>query len=75
MVANHLEGGSLVDGVAFHQDALRTLGEGAPPECALEVVVLGKPTQHPKPGKAVPALTPGRPSVSTSLVSTPNREC
>src|SRR3954453_13777471 len=38
LVAQHVEGGRVVDGVALHQDALRALDDGAPPECPLEVV-------------------------------------
>jgi hypothetical protein len=32
--------------VEFHQDALGTLGEGAAPERAFEVVVFGEAAQH-----------------------------
>ena len=42
MLAQHLERSGLVDRVAFHQDSLRTLGDGATPECAFEIVVLGE---------------------------------
>jgi hypothetical protein len=42
VLAQHLEGACVVDGVAFHQDALGTLGDGTTPERAFEVVVLGE---------------------------------
>ena len=46
MRSEQLEGRVLTDGMALHQDPLGTLGDGAPPERALEVVVLGKTAQH-----------------------------
>ena len=58
MVAQHLEGGRLVDGVAFHQDALGALGEGAAPERAFEVVVLGEAAQDDV-DRALPVLDVG----------------
>jgi len=42
----HLESARLVDGVAFHQDALGALGERPTPERAFKVVVLGEAAQH-----------------------------
>jgi hypothetical protein len=42
VLAQHLEGICVVDGVALHQDALGTLDEGTTPERAFEVVVLGE---------------------------------
>jgi hypothetical protein len=45
-LAQHLEGGGLVDGVAFHQDALGALGQGAPSERAFELVVFGEAAQR-----------------------------
>jgi hypothetical protein len=46
VVAEHLEGGRFVDGVAFHVDALSALGYGAAPEGAFEIVVFGEAAQH-----------------------------
>jgi hypothetical protein len=46
VVAQHLEGGRFVDGVAFHEYSLGALGDGAAPECAFEVVVFGEAAQH-----------------------------
>ena len=56
--AQHLEGGGLVDGVAFHQDALGPLGQRAATERAFEVVVLGEAAQHDV-DRALPVLGVG----------------
>jgi len=32
--------------VTLHQDALRALDQGPPPECALKILVLGEPPKH-----------------------------
>jgi HAD superfamily hydrolase (TIGR01458 family) len=40
------EGAGLVDAVAFHQDALGTLGQRVAPERAFELVILGEAAQH-----------------------------
>jgi len=42
VLAEHFEGGGVVDGVAFHEDAFGAFDEGAAPECAFEVVVFGE---------------------------------
>ncbi len=39
-----VEGRRVVHRVALHEDPLRTLGNGAAPECTLEVLVLGETT-------------------------------
>ena len=44
--SEHLERALFVDGVALHQDALRALRHGAPPEGALQVVVLGEAAER-----------------------------
>ena len=44
--SEHLEGHPLLDGMAFHQDALGPLGDRSPGERTLEVVVLGEPSKH-----------------------------
>jgi len=46
LLAQHREGAFLVDGVAFHEDALRAFGQRAAPERALEVVIFGEAAQH-----------------------------
>src|SRR5436190_8362206 len=45
LLTQQLEGRRLIDRVAFHEDALRTLGDGAAAEGALEIVVLGEAAQ------------------------------
>jgi hypothetical protein len=42
LVAQHLEGVSVVDRMTLHQDALGSLGDRAAAESALKVVVLGE---------------------------------
>src|SRR3954468_12707307 len=42
LVAQHVERGGVVDGVAFHEDALGPLGDGAAPERAFKFVVSGR---------------------------------
>ena len=37
LLAQHLEGRCVVDRVAFHEDALRAFGQGAPPECPFAI--------------------------------------
>ena len=56
--AQHLEGARLVDGVAFHQDALGAFDQRAAPERAFEVVVLGEAAQHDV-DRALPVLDVG----------------
>jgi hypothetical protein len=46
VVAQHLEGISVVDRMTLHQDALGSLGDRAAAERALEVVILGEPAEH-----------------------------
>jgi hypothetical protein len=46
LFTQQLECGRPVNRVAFHEDALRALGDGAAAEGAFEVVVLGGATQH-----------------------------
>ena len=46
VLAQQVEGAALVDGVAFHQDALGALGQRATSERAFEVVGLGEAAQH-----------------------------
>jgi hypothetical protein len=41
-LAGHVEGSRFVDRVPFHEDSLLALRDGATPESAFEVVVLGK---------------------------------
>jgi hypothetical protein len=45
LLAEHLEGDIFVYRVALHQDALGSLDQGAPAECSLQVLVLGKAAQ------------------------------
>jgi hypothetical protein len=45
VLTQHLEGRRLIDRVAFHEDALRTFGDGAATEGAFEIVVLGETAQ------------------------------
>jgi len=46
LIAKHLEGVLLIDGMPFHQDALGTLDRCAAAERALEVAELGESAQH-----------------------------
>ena len=55
LVAQHLEGVSVVDQMTLHQDALGSLGDRAATERALEVVVLGEPAKHDVDG-ALPVV-------------------
>jgi hypothetical protein len=45
VLTEQLKSRRLVNRVAFHEDALRALGDGAAAEGAFEVVVLGEATQ------------------------------
>jgi hypothetical protein len=58
LVAQHLEGVSVVDRMTLHQDALGSLGDHSAAERALEVVVLGEPAEHDVYG-ALPLLDVG----------------
>ena len=46
LLPDHQEGISLVDPVALHQDPLRPLGHGPPPEGSFQRVVLGEPLER-----------------------------
>jgi hypothetical protein len=46
LLAQHLERARLVDRVAFHQNALGSLGQRAPPKRAPELVIFGEAPQH-----------------------------
>ena len=46
VVAEHLERALLVDGMAFHEDALRSLDQGTPSERTLQRVELREALQH-----------------------------
>ena len=55
MLAKHLEGSALVDRMALHEYSLRALRDGAAPECAFEILVLGE-----APEDDVDRALPGR---------------
>jgi hypothetical protein len=57
LIAEHLEGALLVDGVAFHEDALRALDLCAAPERAFEVLVFGEAAEHDV-DRTLPVLDP-----------------
>ena len=42
LIAEHVEGGFLVDAVSLHQDPFRPLRDGSPPEGTLESVIFGE---------------------------------
>jgi hypothetical protein len=46
LLAQHLEGISVVDRMTLQQDALGSLGDSSATERTLEVVVLGEPAEH-----------------------------
>jgi hypothetical protein len=46
LVAQHLEGVSVIDRMTLHQDALGSLSDRSAAERALEVVLLGEPAEH-----------------------------
>jgi hypothetical protein len=46
VLAEHLESARLIDRVAFHQNALGALSDGATTKGTFEVVVLGEAPEH-----------------------------
>jgi hypothetical protein len=58
VLSEELESRRLVNRVAFHEDALRTFGDGAAAEGAFEIVVFGEAAQHDV-DRALPVLGVG----------------
>ncbi len=67
LLAQHLESACLVDAVALHEYPLGSLCQGAAPECALEVLVLGEAPEHDV-DRALPVLNVGVADVSENAL-------